>query len=161
MTQPSAHPVDPFRGAGSPLAAAPFQSKPRGSNYRGFHSWATKWSMISFMSDQLINDFIRERPNGRGFHSWATQWWMISFVSDHIIEDSSRPSKTQEFRGFILLRFLFTLSAKLDSLPRVWNFEVNFKNLAFISLSALGSWQGGWQVYKTRHLSAFLVFLKK
>ena len=49
-----------------------------------------------------------------------------------------RPSKTQEFRGFILPRFLFTLSAKLDYLPRVWNFEVNFKNLAFASLSAPG-----------------------
>ena len=65
-----------------------------------------------------------------------------------------RPSKTQEFRGFILPRFLFTLSAKLDSLPRVWNFEVNFKNLAFVSLSAPGGLTSGWQVYKTRHLSA-------
>ena len=68
---------------------------------------------------------------------------------------------SSEFGWFNLPRFLFTLSAKFDYLPRVWNFEVNFKNVAFVSLSAPGGWQGADKSIKPGICQPFCFFLKK
>ena len=119
------------------------QGLTRLTNVRFFDSWA--FLGLTSLKCTLI---LAGRPGGGVWGGGTSPGRPGGSLSTHVHVSSQghlglmyRSCFDSGFGWFNLHRFLFTLSAKTIKTPRIWNFEVNFKNLTFVSLSAPGGWQ--------------------